>query len=99
SLAKIPLTLRVNHATALGLIAALWIALGAFSTWDFKTEMANERMQADTLADALSAHTSRVLREANQVTSVAAWLVRRDGVALPLYDYVHSGLLDLDVFV
>ena len=32
SLARIPLTLRVNHATALGLILALWVALGAFST-------------------------------------------------------------------
>ena len=99
SLIKTPHTLRVSHATALGLILAVWLALGAFSTWDVRTEWTNERLQADTLADALSAHTSRVLREANQVASVVAWLVRRDGVALPLDDYVHSGLLDLDVFV
>ncbi|WP_116136055.1 PAS domain S-box protein [Trinickia diaoshuihuensis] len=98
SLTKIPHTLRVNHATALGLIFALWLALGAFSTWDVRTELTNERLQADTLADALSAHTSRVLREANQAASVVAWLVRRDGVDLSLENYVHSGLLDLDVF-
>ncbi|MGG1944563.1 PAS domain S-box protein [Trinickia sp. NRRL B-1857] len=91
--------MRVNHATALGLILALWLALGAFSTWDVRTELTNERLQADALADALSAHTSRVLREANQAASVVAWLVRRNGVNLPLDDYVHSGLLDLDVFV
>ncbi|WP_147297966.1 ATP-binding protein [Trinickia dinghuensis] len=83
---------------ALGLIFALWIALAAFSTWDAKTELTNERLQADTLADALAAHTSRVMREADQVASVVAWLVRRDGIAPPLDDYVHSGLLDLDVF-
>ena len=98
SLARIPHTLRVNHATALGLIFALWLALSAFSTWDARTELTNERLQADTLADALSAHTSRVLREASQVASVVAWHVRRDGVNVPLNDYVHSGLLDLDVF-
>jgi PAS domain S-box-containing protein len=99
SLARIPQTLRVNHATALGLILALWLALGAFSTWDLNTELRDERLQADTLADALAAHTSRVLREADQVASVVAWLVHRDGVELPLQDYVHSGVLDLDVFV
>ena len=90
---------RVNHATALGLILALWIALGAFATWDARTELHSERVQTDTLADALAAHTSRVLREAAQVSSVVAWLVRRDGVGLPLQDYVHSGLLDMDVFI
>ena len=99
SLAGIPRAFRVSHATALGLILALWLALGAFSTWDARTEMSNERLQADALADALSAHTSRVLREANQVASVVAWLVRQNGVAVPLDNYVHSGLLDLDVFI
>lgn len=99
SLAPIPRALRVNHATALGLILALWIALGAFSTWDARTELANARLQTDTLADALAAHTSRVMREADQVASTVAWQVRRDGLALPLQDYVHSGLLDLDVFI
>jgi len=98
-LARMPRRFRVDHATALGLILAVWIALGAFSTWDAKTELATERVQADTLADALAAHTSRVIREAEQVASVLAWQVHRNGVALPLGDYVHSGLLDLDVFV
>ncbi len=84
---------------ALGLILAVWLALGAFATWDAKTELANEQLQADTLADALAAHTSRVIKEADQVASVVAWQVRRNGVALPLQDYVHSGLLDLDVFI
>ena len=99
SLVRLPRAFRVNHATALGLILALWLALGAFSTWDARTEIANERLQADALADALSSHTSRVLREANQVASVVSWLVRQNGVDLPLDNYVHSGLLDLDVFV
>jgi PAS domain S-box-containing protein len=99
SLADIRHSFRVNHAMALGLILAVWTALGAFATWDAKTELANERLQADTLAEALAAHTSRVIREADQVASVVAWQVRRDGVALPLGDYVHSGLLALDVFI
>jgi len=95
----LPRAFRVNHATALGLILALWIALAAFSTWDARTELASERLQADTLADALAAHTSRVIGEADQVASVVAWQVRQQGVALPLQDYIHSGLLDLDVFI
>ncbi len=90
---------RVNNAVALGLILAVWIALGAFATWDAKTELTNEYLQADTLSDVLAAHTTRVIREAEQVTSVVAWQVRKTGVTLPLGDYVHSGLLDLDVFI
>ena len=99
SLARIPRIFRVNHAVALGLILAVWIALGAFATWDAKTELTNEYLQADTLSDVLAAHTTRVIREAEQVASVVAWQVRKTGVSLPLRDYVHSGLLDLDVFI
>ncbi|CAN7468370.1 PAS domain S-box protein [Trinickia sp. LjRoot230] len=90
---------RINHATALGLVVALWIALGAFSMWDFNAEAKNESLQVETLANALAAHTTRVFREANQVADVTSWLVKREGVQLPLEDYVHSGLLNLDEFI
>ncbi|WP_206953500.1 PAS domain S-box protein [Trinickia acidisoli] len=95
---SIPRPLRANHAAAFGLILALWIALVGFSTWDAKTELTNARLQADTLTEALAAHTSRVMREADQLAAVVAWQVRREGVALPLGDDVHSGLLDLGIF-
>ncbi|GLU35408.1 PAS domain S-box protein [Trinickia caryophylli] len=90
--------LRVSYATGLGLVVALWIALGAFSTWDLKSERESERQQAATLANALAAHTTRLLREANQVADVVTWLVKREGVEVGLDNYVHSGLVDLDVF-
>ena len=90
---------RFSHATAFGLIVALWFALGAFATWDVKTELASEQRQAQTLADALAAHTTRVLREADEVASVVSWHARREGIDLPLESYVHSGLINLDVFI
>ena len=91
-------TSRVNLATALGLVFALWLALGAFSIWNLNAEHHSERLQTEALASALASHTTRVLREANQVADVVTWLVKREGPELPLEDYVHSGLVDLDVF-
>jgi len=91
-------TSRVNRAAALGLVFALWLALGAFSAWNLNAERHNERLQTEALASALASHTTRVLREANQVADVVTWLVKRDGPELALEDYVHSGLVDLDVF-
>lgn len=83
----------------LALILALWLALGAFVGWDATTEMRTANAQTQTLADALAAHTSRVLREAEQISALVAWHAQQQGVALPLADYVRSGLLRLDVFL
>lgn len=81
------------------LIATLWLALGALTMWDEHVEMNNARVGATALADALSAHTVRVIREAEQVAALVSWQVQNDGVSIPLAYYVSSGLLKLDVFV
>lgn len=81
------------------LIAALWLAFGALTIWDVNAEMRSARAGANALADALSAHTVRVIREAEQVAALVSWQVQNDGVSIPLAYYVSSGLLKLDVFV
>jgi signal transduction histidine kinase/CheY-like chemotaxis protein/HPt (histidine-containing phosphotransfer) domain-containing protein len=81
------------------LIAAVWFALGALVIWDANAEMRSARAGATALADALSAHTVRVMREAEQVAALVSWQVQNDGVSIPLAYYVASGLLKLDVFV
>jgi signal transduction histidine kinase/CheY-like chemotaxis protein/HPt (histidine-containing phosphotransfer) domain-containing protein len=81
------------------LIAALWFALGALTLWDANAEMRSARTGAAALADALAAHTVRVMREAEQVAALVSWQVQNDGVSIPLAYYVSSGLLKLDVFV
>ena len=81
------------------LIASLWFALGALTLWDANAEMRSARAGATALADALSAHTVRVMREAEQVAALVSWQVQNDGVSIPLAYYVKSGLLKLDVFV
>ena len=77
---------------------ALWLALGMFMAWDARTEMRSVSTQTDTLAEAFAAHTTRVMREADELAAVVAWHVQREGVTLPLNDYVNSGLFNLDVF-
>ena len=81
------------------LIASLWFAFGALTIWDANAEMRSARVGATALADALSAHTVRVMREAEQVAALVSWQVQNDGVSIPLAYYVASGLLKLDVFV
>ncbi len=81
------------------LIASLWFAFGALTIWDANAEMSSARVGAAALADALSAHTIRVMREAEQVAALVSWQVQNDGVSIPLAYYVSSGLLKLDVFV
>ena len=89
---------RVKLQTLL-LIAALWFALGTLTIWDENAEMRSARAGATALADALTAHTVRVMREAEQVAALVSWQVQNDGVSIPLAYYVRSGLLKLDVFV
>ena len=89
---------RVKLQTLL-LIASLWFALGALTIWDANAEMRSARSGATALADALTAHTVRVMREAEQVAALVSWQVQNDGVSIPLAYYVSSGLLKLDVFV
>ncbi|WP_183085322.1 hybrid sensor histidine kinase/response regulator [Trinickia fusca] len=81
------------------LLAALWFALGALTVWDENAEMRSARAGANALADALAAHSTRVMREAEQVAALVSWQVQNDGVSIPLAYYVSSGLLKLDVFV
>ncbi|GLU31049.1 hypothetical protein Busp01_08910 [Trinickia caryophylli] len=81
------------------LVAALWFSLGALTIWDERVEMSNARAGATALADALSAHTARVIREAEQVAALVSWQVQNDGVSIPLAYYVGNGLIKLDVFV
>jgi signal transduction histidine kinase/CheY-like chemotaxis protein/HPt (histidine-containing phosphotransfer) domain-containing protein len=92
---------RLTHVKlqTLLLIAALWFALGALTIWDANAEMRSARAGAAALADALGAHTVRVMREAEQVAALVSWQVQNDGVSIPLAYYVSSGLLKLDVFV
>ena len=80
-------------------IASLWFAFATLTIWDANAEMRSAREGATALADALSAHTVRVMREAEQVAALVAWQVQNDGVSIPLAYYVGSGLLKLDVFV
>jgi signal transduction histidine kinase/CheY-like chemotaxis protein/HPt (histidine-containing phosphotransfer) domain-containing protein len=81
------------------LVAALWFSFCALTIWDANAEMRSARAGATALADALSAHTVRVMREAEQVAALVSWQVQNDGVSIPLAYYVSSGLLKLDVFV
>ena len=92
---------RSNHVKlqTLLLIASLWFALGALTLWDANAEMRSARAGATALADALGAHTVRVMREAEQVAALVSWQVENDGVSIPLAYYVNSGLLKLDVFL
>ncbi|MFL9908620.1 PAS domain S-box protein [Paraburkholderia sp. RL17-337-BIB-A] len=88
--------LRMGRCSLI-LIVALWLALGTFTAWDARTELQSVDAQTETLADALAAHTSRVLREADQLAALIAWQAQRHGVSVPLGDYVSSGLFKLDV--
>jgi PAS domain S-box-containing protein len=81
------------------LILALWTVLGCAIAWDRETEVAAARDQTATLAEALAAHSERVLREAEQMASFVAWEVQHEGVLLPLNQYVQSGVLKLDGFL
>jgi signal transduction histidine kinase/CheY-like chemotaxis protein/HPt (histidine-containing phosphotransfer) domain-containing protein len=81
------------------LVAAVWFALTGLMIWDANAEMRSARAGATALADALSAHTVRVMHEAEQVAALVSWQVQNDGVSIPLAYYVSSGLLKLDVFV
>ncbi|QCP50810.1 PAS domain S-box protein [Trinickia violacea] len=89
---------RIQLASLI-VIAALWMALGALIAWDAGSEIRTARAGATALADALSANTARVLREAEQVAAVVAMQVRNDGVAIPLAQFVDEGILKLDAFV
>ena len=80
-------------------VASLWLAFAVLTIWDANVEMRSARSGANALADALSAHTVRVIREAEQVAALVSWQVQNDGVSIPLAYYVSSGLLKLDVFV
>ena len=81
------------------LIVALWCALGTLTLWDAKTEMRTAALGANTLADALAAHTVGVMHEAEQVAALVAYRVQDQGVSLPLAYYVSAGLFKLDMFV
>ncbi len=81
------------------LVASLWFAFAGLTIWDANAEMRSAREGATALAEALSAHTVRVMREAEQVAALVSWQVQNDGVSIPLAYYVSSGLLKLDVFV
>jgi PAS domain S-box-containing protein len=73
--------------------------MGCAIVWDGRTEVAAARDQTATLANALAAHSDRVLREAEQTASFVAWKVQHEGVRLPLRQYVQAGVLKLDVFL
>ncbi len=90
---------QIVPVSCLALVLALWLALGAFVAWDATTEMRSASAETQTLADALAAHTGRVLQEAEQLSALVSWHVQQQGVRLPLADYVRSGLLRLDVFL
>ncbi|MGN6667399.1 MAG: cache domain-containing protein, partial [Trinickia sp.] len=96
-----PMRRRFTHfkLQTLLLIASLWFAFATLTIWDANAEMRSAREGATALAEALSAHTVRVMREAEQVAALVSWQVQNDGVSIPLAYYVSSGLLKLDVFV
>jgi PAS domain S-box-containing protein len=81
------------------LVIALWSALGCAIAWDRKTEVTAARDEAATLANALAAHSERILREAEQIASFVAWEAQNKGVRLPLRQYVQAGVLTLDGFL
>lgn len=88
----------VGHAFSAMLIIGLWLALGVFVAWDARTELRRARTQTDTLADAIAAHTSRVLSQAEDLAAVVAWQVQKRGLGLPLSDYTPPGSFKLDAF-
>jgi len=96
--ARIISPVAAGRTASIVLIAALWLLLTSMMAWDTRMELKRTRTQTETLVDALAAHTSRVLQEADQVASVVTWLVQRDGVNVSLRDYLAAGLFKLDDF-
>jgi PAS domain S-box-containing protein len=83
----------------LALLIAVWIALTTYMAWDRQSELSVAAPQAQALANALAGNTDRSLRAAEDIAATIAWHVQREGVAIPLREYVASGLVQLDGLV
>lgn len=86
------------HAIGIALIVALWsgLTLGVF--WDHGTRGEHARAETANLANILSEHVNRTLREADQLARMFEWEAQENGMALPLLEYVRRGAVKLDVF-
>ncbi|KUE84691.1 hypothetical protein ASL20_32520 [Cupriavidus necator] len=83
----------------MALVIALWLALGSAIGWDADSEIRTAQRQTEALIDVLDAHTTRLMREAEQLANLVAWQVEKHGVQLPMDAYVKSNRVKLDVFL
>jgi signal transduction histidine kinase len=86
------------HAIGITLIVVLWGGLALGMYWDHETQARQARIETANLANVLSEQVNRILREADQLARMIEWEVRKDGMHLPLPDYVKAGAIKLDVF-
>lgn len=87
------------YLPGVALVIALWVALGSAIGWDADSEIRTAQRQAEALTDVLDAHTTRLMREAEQLANLVAWQVEKHGVQLPMDAYVKSNRVKLDVFL
>ncbi|CAG9169865.1 PAS domain S-box protein [Cupriavidus pinatubonensis] len=90
---------RRYYLPGVALVIALWLALGSAIGWDADSEIRTAQRQTEALIDVLDAHTTRLMREAEQLANLVAWQVEKHGVQLPMDAYVKSNRVKLDVFL
>ncbi|MCG5074133.1 PAS domain S-box protein [Paraburkholderia sp. RG36] len=91
-----PVTGQKESRAFTALLIALWAALITCMAWDRQAELSRAVLQAQALADVLASNTDRSLRAADEIAATIAWHVRREGVNIPLREYVSSGLVEPD---
>jgi PAS domain S-box-containing protein len=90
---------KQSHALAFALLFAVWTALIAYMAWDRQAELSLAAQQVRALADALAGNSDRSLHDAEEIAATIAWHAQREGVNIPLREYVASGLVRLDGMV
>ncbi|WP_194946585.1 PAS domain S-box protein [Cupriavidus sp. U2] len=81
------------------LVLALWVALASAMMWDQDSERDAAEERAAALSDLLAAHTTRVLRQADQLAWMVTQEVLKSGPNIALVPYVQAKAVQLGLFL
>src|SRR5437868_9011021 len=95
----VPNLLFTPQATAVALIAGVWMCVAVWAGWDRGTTVGKINADASRLAFALGLHVERTIMAADQLTSLIGGAVIERGPELPLAAWSRNGYLATEPFL